>query len=120
MDSFGTEDETVGKLKPLELCFDINGKRLIIYDKETKEEVIIASLGFDGLVYHGRVIYKDTSSNMSDKERHLNLPGIYPWKFKKYIGAAIDKEYIYVQYQRYVVPSYDSHVEWTMRKYKYV
>lgn len=108
------------KLKPLELSFDVNGSKLIIFDKETKEEVIVASLGYEGLVYHGSVVYKNTYNNLPDRQRHLNLPGFYPWKFYQHLGAAIDEEYIYVQYQRYVGPSYNFHAEWVMRKYKYV
>lgn len=89
---------------------------IIVYDKETKEELLLLRIAFGGCVYSGYVIYKGREKN---KQNHLNLTGFLPQNIDKYISIAIDNEYIYVQYLRLAGPSYLRHTVCTMRKYKY-
>lgn len=109
----------MNKLKPLSLewDFDFESGAFVIFEKETKDVVIIGHTAFGGVVNSANVVYKSAGNH--NENTHLNLTGFLPQNFNKYIGVAIDDEYIYVQYLRLYGPSWGRRQSWTMRKYKY-
>lgn len=104
-----------------EIGYPNDQSRGFLCDKKTNEPVIELQETHSG-VSNGYVVYKKVIEFSEGQNLHLNLPLNRTWHgydVNPQIGAAVDGDYIYVQYLRYSGPAWNPSQKWTMRKYKY-